>query len=215
MISSEIQKSKIRQSWAEEMLKILGYKVTVTGKIQAKTKSFILVGNHISFLDIPVIMAVCPSVVFVAKEDLKKWPVLGVCIAAAGTIFISRKVAADRSQAREKIGFSLKNKSISVAVFPSGTTTLDEKVAWKKGIFEIAKKTKVPIQTFHIQYKPLRQSAYIDDDNFISKIGEISKTKNKSVQLNWLQCYEEVDSPSQLSETIQKTIQNYQKRSSR
>lgn len=210
LLKNDEGKALIRQKWAKEILHGLGYEIEIVGK-PSISRSHILVGNHISFLDIPVLLATFPNAVFIAKDDLKKWPILGACIATAGTIFISREKGADRAFARKIIVETLtSNTNLSVVVFPSGTTSLDENVTWKKGIFEIAKTAKVPIQSFRITYNPLRESAYIDDDHLLSKLKEMSQLDKKSVTITWLDAYEDFESPESpesLAEEIRKKVQ--------
>ena len=60
---------------------------------------------------------------------------------------------------------------------PSGTTSIDEKKTWRRGPFEIAKEFKLPIQTFRINYTPLRPAAFIDQDWFLTHLHQIRKHK--------------------------------------
>jgi len=47
--------------------------------------------NHVSWLDIAAVHAVCPRARFVSKADVRHWPLLGWLIAAVGTLFIERE----------------------------------------------------------------------------------------------------------------------------
>ena len=64
-----------------------------------------------------------------------------------------------------------------ITIFPSGTTRLTEDQPWKKGAFEIAKDAKVPVQLFKLDYSPLRELAYINDDNLLGKMQQIHEKK--------------------------------------
>ena len=146
---SDLRREQIKQDWGQSILKTLGFEMSVNGKTPT-SESQILVGNHISYLDIPVILAAFPRAVFVAKDDLLGWPIIGAGAKAADTIFIRRAKGSDRSNSREQILKMLHQKKTSVVVFPAGTSTLQETVAWKKGIFEIAKSAQVPVQLFRL-----------------------------------------------------------------
>jgi 1-acyl-sn-glycerol-3-phosphate acyltransferase len=49
-----------------------------------------LVGNHLSYLDIPLLMQSSPNISFVAKEEVGRWPVIGAGAHALNTIFVKR-----------------------------------------------------------------------------------------------------------------------------
>lgn len=71
-----------------------------------------------------------------------------------------------RKQVKNTLLNALQQGKKSIAVFPAGTTTLDESHPWKYGVFHLAQATKVPLQVFRIRYTPLRSIAYIDNDFF-------------------------------------------------
>lgn len=79
-----------------------------------------LVANHVSWLDIFAINALAPSA-FVAKAEIRQWPVVGWLVAMAGTIFIER----GRRKAITGINQQLHARLASgypVAFFPEATT---------------------------------------------------------------------------------------------
>jgi 1-acyl-sn-glycerol-3-phosphate acyltransferase len=193
---------ELKRKWAGDLLKTLGFELIVRGTPPAPG-TCILVGNHMSYLDIPVVMASEGGAVFIAKDDLLRWPFIGIGAKAIGTIFVSRESGADRSATRESISRCLSaENNEKVVVFPAGTTTLDESRPWKKGIFEIAKTAKKPVQLFHIQYNPIREAAYIDDDNLLAQMAGLSKVKNKTATLTWLDCFDEVGEPESFAESL-------------
>lgn len=151
--------------WAEEILKHLKVEVTVKGKVENQGP-LLLVGNHISYLDIPLLLKAAPSVSFVSKKEVASWPVIGSTARRIETIFVERENGSSRAKARAEILKSFTEENKQVAVFPSGTTCVFEKKDWKRGIFEIAHESQVKVQPFRICYFPLRAVAYIDDDIF-------------------------------------------------
>jgi 1-acyl-sn-glycerol-3-phosphate acyltransferase len=197
--------NRVKQKWASDVLKTLGFQLKIQGT--PPRGSCILVGNHLSYLDIPVVLASEATATFISKDDLLKWPIIGAGAKAAGTIFVSRKSGADRSTVREKIVKCLgENTDTKIVVFPSGTTSLGETKPWKKGIFEIAKSAQVPIQLFNIQYRPEREAAYIDDDNLLFQMAGLSKVANKVVTLTWMERFEEVDQPATFAEELRTRV---------
>jgi len=50
----------------------------------------LLICNHVSYVDILVFVSLAPAV-FVAKREVKSWPVMGLLAQLGGTVFIDRK----------------------------------------------------------------------------------------------------------------------------
>lgn len=154
----------LKQAWARDVLASVGVTTSTKGEpIQNETT--ILVSNHVSYLDIPLLMSVVPDVAFIAKKEIAGWPVIGRGARALGTVLVNRSNAENRSEAKDAIVAQLKAGQ-RIAVFPSGTTCMRESKRWSKGVFEIAQKTGISIQPFRVRYTPLRLAAYIGWDNF-------------------------------------------------
>ncbi len=158
-----------KQEWAKSVLKQLKVQLTVTGAPTTERPA-IFVGNHISYLDIVLLLACIPDVSFVAKQELANWPVFGKGARKFKTIFVKRADAYARSSALATIRTALEEERKGVALFPSGTTCLDESKPWKFGAFRLAHSIGVPLQVFRLNYEPLRPVAYIDKDFFLTHL---------------------------------------------
>ena len=166
--------------WANELLEHFNIDLQIKGIPLDSDEPCIFVGNHISYLDILVLTASFPRLSFVSKQEVHRWPIIGMAAEKAQTIFVKRDSARSRGEALTKISESLIHKKQKLVIFPSGTTALKATTHWKKGAFKIAEKNGIKIQAFRIRYEPLRESAYIDDDVFFThlwKIFEIKKIK--------------------------------------
>ena len=75
--------------WSRGLLSAIGVRLVVNGELRAGAN--LLVVNHISWLDIAAVHAVCPHARFVSKSDVRHWPLLGWLIGAVGTLFIERE----------------------------------------------------------------------------------------------------------------------------
>lgn len=160
--------------WAQDTLERFQIDLSTTGVV-SESEPLLLVGNHISYLDIAILMATVPKVSFVAKKELKSWPVFGTAAHAMNTIFVDRSCSQSRTKARDAISEGLQRGS-RIVVFPSGTTTLTESRAWRYGVFEIAAQMGIPVQPFRLTYSPLRTVAYIDDDFFPQHLWNLART---------------------------------------
>lgn len=160
----EANLSVLKIQWAKSLLNNLNVDLEIVGK-SVEEPSTLYVGNHISYLDIPLLMSTVASISFVAKQELSLWPVFGKGAQKLDTIFVKRESTDSRKNARTALQKALIDGK-RITIFPSGTTCVDERKPWRLGAFEIAHATNVWVQPFRIHYKPLREVAYIDNDCF-------------------------------------------------
>ena len=113
----------LRQRWSKLLLRICGVRlnVTGTGHTLLVSRPSLVVMNHVSWLDIFALNAVLP-VTFVAKSEIRHWPLVGWLVSGTGTIFIERgsrhAVRAVNHEMLRRI-----QAGEHVAFFPEGTTT--------------------------------------------------------------------------------------------
>ena len=113
------------------MHKMMGISVVFNHAAADIEKPTLYAVNHMSYLDIVVLGAHIPGA-FVAKKDVRKWPVVGLAAAAVNTIFTERRVGTLRRDQR-KIVETL-NSGRSVILFPEGTTTDGAGLPFKGGL---------------------------------------------------------------------------------
>lgn len=164
----------LKIQWAIEILKTLKVEVVVQGEV-ARDPSVLFVGNHISYVDIPLLMAHIEKVSFVAKKEISAWPVFGEAAKKVNTVFVDRENKKSRQSARDSIKDAIRHGK-RIVVFPSGTTSMYENKRWKKGVFDIAQQENCFIQPFRINYSPLRKVAYIDNDFFPVHLYKLCRT---------------------------------------
>ncbi|WP_297745072.1 lysophospholipid acyltransferase family protein [Nitrosomonas sp.] len=113
---------RMARKWANNFLAILNIKLICSGILPAEDeKRVILVANHISWLDIMIIMAKYP-VRFVAKAEILGWPLLNLLCRNVGTIFIEREKRNDTLRVNQDIVRAL-DSGDSIAIFPEGATS--------------------------------------------------------------------------------------------
>jgi 1-acyl-sn-glycerol-3-phosphate acyltransferase len=97
------------------------FQITVRCDGAAPHAGAIIVSNHLSYLDIPVIGAHVNHSVFVAKKDVAGWPLFGWLARLQDTIFVDRRPSsAQRTLAMLQADWP---KSANVIIFPEGTST--------------------------------------------------------------------------------------------
>ncbi len=122
------------------------WKVEISGeKIENPRNPYVVVANHQSMGDIPVISNLPWEMKWVGKEELFKTPIVGWHMKLAGDIPVNRKGVRRWEQVAKKAGFYLDNKC-SVMIFPEGTRTKDGSVGrFADGAFALAVIHQVPI----------------------------------------------------------------------
>lgn len=185
---------EIKSQWAQFILNHLKIDWHFKG-IPTTQKSVIFVGNHISYIDMPLIMACASDLSFVAKHELSQWPLFGTAAKAINTVFLKRDSRDSRQQARQMITNALL-EGRRVVIFPSGTTSMNESKPWRKGVFEIAREGDFWVQPFRIQYEPARSFAYIDQDLFVHHLWQLAKLKKLKAEIEF-HAPVKINSPSQ------------------
>ncbi len=115
----------VLRCWGRTSLAILGCRVTVRGK--APRSPFLLISNHISYLDILLLSAFTPGL-FVSKAEIRGWPVAGAMCRTVGIIFVDRRRRRDVTRVGEQIAAALTDGD-PVILFPEGTSTPGNQVA--------------------------------------------------------------------------------------
>jgi 1-acyl-sn-glycerol-3-phosphate acyltransferase len=160
--------------WAREVMPLLRLQVECIGSVAPLNTPAIFVGNHLSYLDIPVLMSQVP-VVFLGKAEIAKWPIFGAAGRRAGMVFVKRESNGSRRDAARAIVDCLQSRGMSLGLFPAGTTSLDEGRPWRAGAFKIARLGGFPIQPFRLSYEPLSKAAFIGDDYLLPHLFRLLK----------------------------------------
>jgi len=104
--------------WSRKLCRILHLTITHSGT--PPHESALLIANHVSWLDIPVITALTPAA-FLSKDGVRRWPFVGRLAVTAGTVFIKRGKG-EAQQVADAIATRLQGDR-QLALFPEGTTS--------------------------------------------------------------------------------------------
>jgi 1-acyl-sn-glycerol-3-phosphate acyltransferase len=107
---------RLMTAWARHCCRIAGIRVNLEGA--PPSPPFMLVSNHVSYLDILAIAAVVPAV-FVAKSEIERWPVLGAICRSAATLFLDRSSGRDLARVIELVDKRL-DSGLGVTFFAEG-----------------------------------------------------------------------------------------------
>jgi 1-acyl-sn-glycerol-3-phosphate acyltransferase len=143
-------RERLVRGWSARLLRIC--RVEVERQDRAKPlQHALIVSNHVSWLDIFVINSVHPCR-FVAKAEIRAWPVLGWLVAQAGTVFIARGNRRDLRHIFKGLVDALAQRH-RVAFFPEGTTASQGSLLpFHANLFEAAIDARVPVQPCALAY---------------------------------------------------------------
>jgi len=161
---------KLKRRYARELSRHLNLKISTNLTSHSLPGPAIYVSNHISYLDIPLVMNIVSDACFVSKSEIAMWPVIGQAARRIETVFVKREKKSSREGARKALAKVLSEEKKKIIVFPSGTTSIHKTEFWRKGVFEIAHQHHIPVIPIRLNYEPLREIAYIDDDNFMAHL---------------------------------------------
>ena len=169
-----LQREARVQAWAMQLLRVWEIELEVRGQPVVAGPA-LLVCNHISWLDILVIHATrhCR---FVAKSDLREWPLIGTLATGAGTLDIERENRKDALRMVKEMALALKDGGV-LAVFPEGTTGDGiDLLPFHANLIQSAIHADAPIQPLALQFIDAKThqismaAKFIGDDTLVQSI---------------------------------------------
>ena len=132
---------------------LLSVKIKYEGNKQKSKECNLYVCNHISYLDIPILGSLTP-LRFVAKSEVKDWPIFGFLSKLARTVYIKREKS-DTLLQKNKI-FDLLSVGEKLLIFPEATTSDGNRVLpFKSSVFSALENQSFLIQPLVIIYSDL------------------------------------------------------------
>lgn len=176
----------ILRRWSAALVNIFNVRVIFSTRHTHDTTGLI-VANHISWLDVFVLNSVMPMR-FIAKSEVRRWPVIGWLCLRANTIFIHREKRHDTARVNELAVAALRQGE-QIALFPEGTTTDGTKMRhFHASLLQPAIDAGVAIRPVAIRYYDrhghhCRDAAYIDEMSFPASLWNILCSPALRVQL--------------------------------
>lgn len=169
---SQILTARLLTLWARTILKL--FRISVHERPSFNTQSIeakIIVSNHMSYLDIPILLSRGSSV-FLAKKEVSQWPLIGFIARKAGVIFVDRNNLNSRADSILKIQAALRC-GLSVVVFPEGTTSENgprRGENFYNGAFRAAREEKKALEVVYLNFDQVSRCAWLGSDKFISHL---------------------------------------------
>ncbi len=214
-ICSHSAKQRLTRWWCAGLLKCFNLQVIATGKLPDKQPSGnLFVANHISWVDIHALNSISP-LRFVAKSEIRNWPVFGYLASKSGTIFINRDDRKGALEIIEELKQHLQD-GINACYFPEGTTTEgNHLLPFKGSIMQAALNAQADVIPVAIRY-PLSSEqidtrlAYAGDTTLIGSIRNILRITAPKVEIHFMDAISTQDKSRQdINKTAQQAIKQH------
>lgn len=178
----------LNRYWSRRLMAMCGIRVARAGD-PLLAGPVLWVANHVSWIDIFVVNSV-RATAFVAKSEIRKWPLIGWLAAGAGTLFIER----GQRHAVHAVGESVQDRfrqGVAVGLFPEGTTSEGDIVRpFHASLFEPARAAGVPIQPVVLRFlqhgrrSPL--AAFVGEETLAANLWRVLGATGLSVEVEFL-----------------------------
>lgn len=186
---SREKKLEAIRDWSASTLNVLGIQLiheTSIHHIQSSQAPLMLVANHISWIDALIIQTIQPSV-FVAKAEIRHWPIVGDIAKGCGVVFVNRGSPSSARRMVDDISSAL-HHGYCVAGFPEGTSSEGSSVSlFHANLFEAAIHRDVAVLPLALRYTDARtgslclKAAFVGDIGFIESLHQVMGTSHLAV----------------------------------
>lgn len=192
-LSTVSYRARLIQWWCKNLLAAFNLQVSSHGYIPAKNiplTTTMFVANHISWSDIHAINSII-TLRFIAKSEIRNWPVFGYLVSRANTLFIDRSKKRDAKRTIDVAVQSLQAGD-NLCLFPEGTTS-DGTVLYpfKSSLIQAAIAANASIWPVAIRYPHPAGGvnidvAYAGETTLIQSMQKILAQKQPVVELHFL-----------------------------
>ncbi|MEU2434299.1 lysophospholipid acyltransferase family protein [Streptomyces sp. NPDC007861] len=179
-------RARLVSLWCRTVIRAFGVRVRIVGSpVSAGAGGMLVVPNHISWLDIPLVAAVLPGRML-AKREVRQWPVLGPVAGFGGTLFVDR----DRLRALPGVVRAMADALSAgsrVIVFPEGSTWCGrEKGRFRNAAFQSALDAGAAVQPVRISYGPVGAAAFVGEDALPASLWRVATAAGLTAEIRVL-----------------------------
>lgn len=181
-------RARLNRFWSGRLMAFCGIRIVVSGQ-PVLTGPVLWVANHVSWIDIFVVNSV-RATAFIAKSEIRSWPLIGWLAGGAGTIFIER----GQRHAIQAVGQAVTarfEQGAAVGLFPEGTTSEGDTVRpFHASLFEPARAADVPIQPVVLRFlhqgrrSPL--AAFVGEETLATNLWRVLGATGLAVEMEFV-----------------------------
>ncbi|GAA2736296.1 lysophospholipid acyltransferase family protein [Streptomyces nogalater] len=166
--------------WCRLIVRAAGVRVRITGTAPPDG-GLLLVANHVSWLDIPLLAAVRPARML-AKAEVRRWPLAGALAARGGALFLERDRLRALPATVARIAGTLRAGG-AVSAFPEGSTWCGRaRGRFHRAVFQAALDAGVPVQPVGLRYRrrdggPGTAAAFVGEDTLAASLWRVARTR--------------------------------------
>ncbi|GGL89338.1 lysophospholipid acyltransferase family protein [Nakamurella endophytica] len=179
---------RVLQHASRWVLAALGVRVRCTGRPRAGAS--LVVGNHVSFLDV-LALAACGPMRPVAKQDVASWPFVGGLARRTGTLFLRRDTWAELPDLVRAATAALR-AGHRVQVFPEGTTRCGRSLGtFRRAAFQAAMDAAAVVSPVALRYTDgtgARSAAapFVGDETLLQALRRVVAAPRLELHVQWL-----------------------------
>ena len=193
---SPVRRLRVKRVWSQWVMRAVGVQWASNPlPIELPTGPTMVVMNHVSWLDIIILNALIPST-FVAKSEIRHWPLIGLLAARTGTVFIERGSRHAVRHVNHEIVKRLASGEV-ITFFPEGTTSDGRHVLpFHASLFAMAVAdpehhrvgvSVVPIALSYFHHgQPTARVAYVGEQTLMQSMMSVLATPGLQVVLDIL-----------------------------
>ncbi|MEU9205569.1 lysophospholipid acyltransferase family protein [Streptomyces sp. NPDC048332] len=187
-------RERLTRGWAYGVVRAFGVRVRVVGRPDTRRggPGVLVVANHVSWLDIPLIAAVCPGRML-AKSDIRNWPLLGPLASLGGTLFVERERLRALPATVHALATALRGGA-RVVVFPQGSTWCGRGSGgrFRPAAFQAAIDAEAAVQPVRIRYltapagrrAPAGAAAFVGDDPLAASLWRVVRAAGLTAEIH-------------------------------
>jgi len=181
-------RARATQGWFRALLRAAGVRTVFKGQFTPANRGALVAPNHVSWLDIPVVLAWQPVRV-VAKSDVRAWPVVGFMAAKVGTIFIDRRRVRTLPRTVSEIAAALRSGE-NVLAFPEGTTWCGRTQGrFYPATFQAAIDAEALVRPVALRYRladgtVTTAAAFVGEDTLLESVLRVVATRGLTAELD-------------------------------
>ncbi|MFJ8934485.1 lysophospholipid acyltransferase family protein [Streptomyces sp. NPDC102365] len=174
-------RDRLIRRWCRTIVRAAGVRLRTTGAAPP-TGGLLLVANHISWLDIPLLAAVRPARML-AKAEIRRWPLAGALTASSGALFIERDRLRALPETVGRIARSLRDGG-AVVVFPEGSTWCGRaRGSFRRAAFQAALDADAAVQPVRLLYRRdggalSTAPAFVGSDSLLASVWRVVSARD-------------------------------------